>query len=107
MFYWTFILLLLLSCGVSAQNVASSTAVVQADRILIHSITMDGFMLQDKNQFTKLFKPHINKYLSKTDMDMILQKVQDIYDQGGFQQLVSITYSVKKHHLTFMVAMTS
>lgn len=107
MFYWTFILLLFLSFPVSAQDVTSPTAAVQTDRTLIHSITMDGFMLQDKNQFTKLFKPYINKYLSRSDMDMILQKVQDIYEQEGFQQLVSITYSVKKHHLTFMVSMTS
>ena len=74
---------------------------------LIHSITMEGFLLQDKNQFVKLFKPYRNQYLSKVDMDMILQKIQDIYEQEGFQQLVSITYTVNKHRLIFTVAMTS
>ena len=82
-------------------------ATVQAERTLIHSITMEGFLLQDKNQFVKLFKPYRNKYLSKADMDMILQKIQDIYEQEGFQQLVSITYAVNKHRLIFTVSMTS
>lgn len=107
MFYRIFILWLLLSFPPSAQNVFAADATLQADRTLIHSITMEGFLLQDKNQFVKLFKPYRNQYLSKVDMDMILQKIEDIYEQEGFQQLVSITYTVNKHRLIFTVAMTS
>jgi len=107
MLYWTFILLFLLSFPVSAQNVATPGATVQAQRTLIHSITIEGFLLKDQNQFVKLFKSYHNKYLSKVDMDMILQKIQDIYEQKGFAQLVSITYAVNKHRLIFTVAMTS
>jgi len=105
--YWIFILFVLMPFSVSAQNIATPSAAVSLERILIRSITIEGFLLQDKNQFTKLFKPYRNKYLSKVDMDAILQKLQDIYEQEGFAQLVSITYAVNQHRLTFTVSMTS
>lgn len=105
--YWIFILMVIMPLGVSAQNVVASQATVPVERTLIHNITMEGFLLQDKNQFVKLFKPYRNKHLSKADMDVILQQVQEIYEQEGFQSLVSITYSVHKHQLIFMVSMTS
>ncbi len=107
MFYGVLILMLLMSFSASAQNVVVSPAALQIEHTLIHSITMEGFLLQDKNQFVKLFKPYQNKYLSKADMDAILQKIQGIYEQEGFQQLVAITYAVNKHHLIFTVSLTS
>jgi len=105
--YWVFILLIFMSFPVSAQNVVAPQGTAALKQTLIRSITMEGFQLQDKNQFVRLFKPHLNKYLSKSDMDALLEKIQNIYEQEGFQQLVSITYAVNKHHLIFTVSMTS
>jgi len=105
MFYWIFILMFFMPLPVSAQNVVAPQASVTAQRALIRSITMEGFQLQDKNQFVKLFKPYRNKYLSKIDMDVISQKIQDIYEQQGFGQLVSITYAVNKYRLIFSVSL--
>ena len=64
-------------------------------------------MLGDKSRFVKLFKPYRNKYLTGTDMDTILQKIQAIYEQEGYAQLVSISYQVTKHRLVFTVLMIS
>ncbi|MBF0504568.1 MAG: hypothetical protein HQL14_05635 [Candidatus Omnitrophica bacterium] len=107
MFYCIFALFLIFSGPASAQNLVSPQSASLAQNTLIQSISIEGFLLQDKNRFFKLFKPYRNKNLSKVEMDAILQKVQDIYDQEGYQQLVSITYSVKKHRLVFMVSLTS
>jgi hemolysin activation/secretion protein len=74
---------------------------------LIKSIDMEGFVLQDKDQFVKLFKPYRNKYLTTADMDGILQQIQVIYEKEGYQQLVTITYHVDKHRLLFTALMTS
>ena len=91
----------------SAQSTASAQSVSKAQSILISSIKMEGFVLQNKNQFVELFKPYRNKYLTTADMNEILQKIQDIYAMGGYQQLVSITYHVDKHLLVFTASMTS
>ena len=101
------ILLLFISLPASAQNIAAPSASQQAQKILIQKIEIQGFVLGDKNQFVKLFKPYRNKYLSKAGMDAILQKIQGIYEQEGFQELVAITYAVNKHRLIFTVSLTS
>jgi len=40
-------------------------------------------------------------------MDGILQQIQVMYEKEGYQQLVTITYHVDKHHLLFTALMTS
>ena len=105
--YCLLLLLLFISLPVSAQNVPISQAAAKVQSTLISDIKMEGFVLQDKNQFVKLFKPYRNKYLTTADRDEILQKIQDIYEQEGYQQLVTITYQVIKHRLVFTVLMTS
>jgi hemolysin activation/secretion protein len=105
--YCVLILLLFISLPASAPNAAVGQAVSQAQGTLIRNIVMEGFVLQDKNQFVKLFKPYRNKYLTIHDMDGILQKIQDIYEKEGYQQLVSITYHVEKHRLVFTASMIS
>ena len=101
------ILLLFISYPVSAQNVVVPTALTAAQRTLIRNIDIDGFVLGDKSQFVKLFKPYRNKYLTGTDIDAILQKIQAIYEQEGYAQLVSIGYQVTKHRLVFTILMIS
>ena len=107
MFHWIFIALLFMSFPVSAQNVAPTQASPQVERTLIRSITLEGFQLENKDQFVTLFKLYRNKHLSKADMDMILQKVREIYEQEGFGQLVFVTYSVNKRRLIFTASLTS
>jgi hemolysin activation/secretion protein len=107
MYYLLCLIFLFFSSPVSAQNVAASQSTQQLEPTLIRNISMEGFLLEDKGQFVKLFKSYRNKYLSRADMDMILQKIEDVYVQEGFQQLVSITYAVNNHHLIFTVSMTS
>ena len=103
--YGILVLLLLISLPVVTQNAVAAQDVPQG--ILIHDIAMEGFVLGDKEQFTKLFKPYRNKYVTAADMDKILQEIQIIYEQEGYQQLVSITYEVKKHRLVYTALMTS
>jgi len=105
--YCFLILLLFISWPVSAQNVISQPAATQAKGSLIRNIDVEGFVLGDKSRFVKLFKPYRNKYLTGTDMDTILQKIQAIYEQEGYAQLVSISYQVTKHRLVFTVLMIS
>ncbi len=99
--------LLFISLPALAQNASTVPTITQPEAILIRNITIEGFVLGDKSQFTKLFKPYRDKHLSSADMDVILQKIRDIYEMGGYQQLVSIAYRVDKHHLIFTVTMTS
>jgi hemolysin activation/secretion protein len=91
----------------SAQNEPTVQATVRDKGVLIRHIDIEGFVLGDKNQFVKLFKPYRNKYLTSADMDAVLQKIQIIYEREGYQQLVSITYHVDRHRLVFTALMTS
>jgi hypothetical protein len=88
-----------------AQNADNSTA--KAGDPFIHDVTIEGFVLGDKGQFRKMFRPYRNKNLTKDDMDALLQKIQNIYEREGYLQLVTITYQVKKHRLVYTVSMTS
>jgi hemolysin activation/secretion protein len=103
--YCILILLLFIPLPASAQNVPAPQVVSQAQGALISNIKIEGFVLQDKNQFVKLFKPYCNKHLSAADIDTILQQLQEIYEQAGYQRLVSIEYHVKRKTLTFTVAL--
>ena len=105
--YFIIILLLLIPVRVFAQNAASIQNETAIPHTLIKSISIEGFVLQDKDQFIKLFKPFRNKYLTTSDMDAILHKIQDIYEQEGYQELVSITYKVTKHRLVYNALMTN
>ncbi len=102
--YLILILLLFISLPVPFQNAAAQEA-SQPQSTLIRKITIEGFVLGDKNQFTKLFKPYRNKHISQGDIDIILQAIQEIYEQGGYQGLVSIEYQVKNKNLTFTVSL--
>ena len=99
--------LLFISLPASAGNVVTPQAQAQAHKTLIQNIAIEGFVLQDKNKFVKLFKPYRNKYLSTADMDEVLKKIKDIYEKEGYLQLVAITYHVIKHRLVFTALMTS
>jgi hemolysin activation/secretion protein len=105
--YCILMVLLFISLPVSAQNAAAPLTAAQPQTTLIRSIEIEGFVLGDKDQFVRLFKPYRNKYLTTTDMDMILHKIQGIYEMGGYLELVSITYRVDKRRLIFTVLMTS
>jgi hemolysin activation/secretion protein len=103
--YCILFLLLFISLPLSAQNAAASQTASQAKGTLISNILMKGFVLQDKNEFVRLFKPYHNKHLSTADIDTILQELQEIYEEAGFQGLVSIEYQVIKRNLTFTVSL--
>jgi hypothetical protein len=105
--YGVWIALLLIGPWALAQDPPVGQVVSQQQGTLIHNIVMEGFVLGDKDQFIKLFKPYRNKYLSTQDMDAILQKIQDIYQLNGYQQLVSVSYRVDKHRLVFTALMIS
>jgi hemolysin activation/secretion protein len=102
---YVLMILFFISMPVVVQNAAAQEIIPATAVVLIKNISIEGFLLQDKEQFVKLFKPYRNKYLSTADMDEILQKVQKVYEQEGYQSLVSIDYHVKKHWLTFTVSL--
>ena len=63
--YCVLIVLLFISLPVSVQNVSASRQCCKARQgILIRNIEIEGFVLGDKDQFVKLFKPYRNKYLT-------------------------------------------
>jgi len=103
--YYILILLLFMPLSASAQNVAAGQASLQVQGILIRNITMEGFVLDDKNQFVKLFKPYRNKHLLAKDIDAILQQLQEIYEQAGYQGLVSIEHQIKRNNLIFTISL--
>ncbi len=104
--YCALILLLFISLPVFAQNIPAPQVVSQAQGALISSIKIEGFVLEEqKNQFVKLFKPYRNKHLSQADIDAILQALQEIYEQAGYQGLISIKYNIIKRCLTFTVSL--
>jgi len=105
--YGVLILLLFISLPSSAQNIPAGQVVVKDKGVLVRDIKMEGFVLGDKDQFVKIFKPYRNKYLTTADMDAILQRIQRIYEEQGYQQLVTISYQVTKHRLVFTALMTS
>ena len=105
--YGVLILLLFISLPSSAQNIPAGQVVVKDKGVLVRDIKMEGFVLGDKDQFVKIFKPYRNKYLTGTDINAVLQKIQAIYEQEGYAQLVSISYQVTKHRLVFTVLMIS
>ena len=105
--YCILILLLFIPWPISAQNVNAPQVLMKDKGVLIRNIEIGGFVLGDKNQFIKLFKPYRNKYLKTSDMDEILQEIQAIYERGGYKELVSISYQVIKRRLIFTVLMSS
>ena len=105
--YGVLALLLFISFPVSVRNASASQAVSQVQGNLVRNIVIEGFVLQDKEQFIKLFKPFRNKHLTDVDMDGILSQIQVIYEREGYKQLVSITYKVVKHRLVYTVSMIS
>jgi len=103
--YCILIVLLFISLPVSAQNAPFTQADVKDQGVLVHNITIQGFVLGDKDQFVKLFKPYRNKYLSADKIDAILQQLKKIYEREGYQELVSIDYQLDKRTLTFTVTL--
>ena len=103
--YCVLLALFFISIPVSAQNIPDAQVVTQEKKTLIRNIDIEGFVLQDKGQFLKLFKPYRQKHLSKSDMDTILQEIKDIYEREGYQQLVAISYKVSKNRLVFTASM--
>ncbi len=104
--YCLLLLLFFISLPISAQNVPAPQVVSQAQGGLISNIKIEGFVLEEqKNQFVKLFKPYRNKHLSAADIDTILQALQEIYEQAGYQGLIPIEYQIKKRCLTFTVSL--
>jgi hemolysin activation/secretion protein len=75
---------LLLSFPASAKNAPSPQAVSQAQNNLVLNIKIEGFVLDDKARFDKLFKPYRNKHLFAADIDALLQQLQEIYEQAGY-----------------------
>ena len=105
--YCILILLFFIFIPLSAHQMAVAQSVSHEKGVLIRDIRMDGFVLGDRDQFTKIFKPYRNKYLTAEDMDDILQKIQIVYEREGYKELVTITYQVTKHRLVYTALMTS
>lgn len=73
---------------------------------LVRNIVIEGFVLEeDRSQFAKLFKPYRNKHLSAADIDTLLQQLQKIYEEAGYQGLISIEHHVKRKSLIFTVSL--
>jgi hypothetical protein len=102
--YCLLLILLFISLPVSAQNAAVLQNTAQ-DKVLVSNILIGGFVLEDKSQFVKLFKPYRIKHLSVLDVNTILEQLEEIYEQAGYQGLVSIDHRLAKRTLTFTVTL--
>ena len=105
--YSFLILLCFIFMPLTVQQAAAAQSVSQEKGVLIRDIRMDGFVLGDRDQFAKIFKPYRNKFLTTEDMDDILQKIQIVYEREGYKELVTITYKATKHRLVYTALMTS
>ena len=105
--YLLLIFLFFTPVPVFAKNAAAPHAALKDKGVLIRDIKIEGFVLGDKGQFIKMFKPYRNKYLTAADLDKILEEIQIVYEREGYQQLVLITYKVIKHRVVFTASMTS
>ena len=103
--YFILFLSLFISGSALAQNIPAPQVVSQEQKVLIQKIQIEGFIPQDKDQFAKLFKPYRNQHLSSSDMQAILGQIQEIYEQAGYQGLVSIEYHVHKRQLVYKVSL--
>jgi len=103
--YCVLILLFFISSPILAQNVETSQVSIPNKGVLVNNIVIEGFVLQDKNQFVKLFKPYRNKHISSVDIDTILQQLQEMYEQAGYQGLVSMEYRIIKKRLVFTISL--
>ncbi|MDE1920378.1 MAG: hypothetical protein KGJ09_03440 [Candidatus Omnitrophica bacterium] len=103
--YCILLVLLLAASPVSAQNAAPVQTAMPVERTWIHNVLIKGFVLDNRGQFVKLFRPYRNKRLSSADMGDILQHLQEIYEEAGYQGLVSINYHVRKKYLIFTVSL--
>lgn len=88
-----------------AQTSLVSNTMTQGIDTLVRNVQIDGFVLQDKAQFVKLFKPYRNKRLSQKEIDIIQQSLEEIYELAGYQGLVSIDHRFKKNSLIFTVTL--
>ena len=100
---YVLVLLLLMSLPASLQEAAAGQMVSSAP--LIKTITIKGFVLGDKSQFFKLFRPYRNKHLSSADIEALLGQIQGIYEHAGYQGLVLIGHQIQKRSLTFTVSL--
>lgn len=101
------VFMMFFSLQLSSSNLAQ--AAVHHDGVLIKVISVQGFQLGDKDQqqLIQLFKPFRDKWLTRDQLDDLLQKVEFIYDSEGYQGLVAVTYNVDHHRLIFSALMTS
>jgi len=104
--YFVLAVLLFMSFPALTQHAAYAGADHPAGT-LIRDIRLEGFVLENKDRFVRIFKPYRGKYLTVEDMDSILEKIKDIYEKEGYKELVSITYKVEKRRLVFTALMTS
>ena len=105
--YFIFTLLFLAISPLLSQADAGPQAVSDEKPAMVKSIVLEGFKLEDKGQFVKLFKPYRNKFLTSFDISGLLEKIQAIYAEKGYQQLVTITWRLDRHRLIFTASMTS
>ncbi|MDE2222546.1 MAG: hypothetical protein KGK03_05685 [Candidatus Omnitrophica bacterium] len=87
------------------ETMPAQAAAAPSQRVLIRSISIQGFVLDDRAQFTRLFRPYRNKRLSTGDVDAVLQQLSKIYEEAGYHGLVGIKYHISKRNLIFTVSL--
>ena len=105
MCYCIIAMLLILSLPFSSIKVMAQQTAVVAGNPLVSNIRIEGFVLENKGQFVKLFRPYRNKHLAAADIDAIIQELQEIYEQAGYQGLISIEHHIVKRTLIFTIAL--
>jgi len=94
--------------GASASSITRTNEMIEKDRSLRENITKDekmllkkviltGITLVDKERIREVLKPFRNHWISKSDIQLIIDSVLAIYkDQGYGARISSISYRVNR-----------
>ena len=88
---------------VSAAKDLSQQLAKDNNRILIRSIEIKGFVLNDRKPLDQIIKSRRNKRLSQEQIQKIIEEIKTVYLEAGYGSLVNITDTIKKNKLIIEV----
>jgi|CXWL01.1.fsa_nt_gi outer membrane protein assembly factor BamA len=89
--------------GARSQVKKRHAVIVKSEGNFVRQILLSGFILNDKKRLEKIVKPYQKKYLSKDQINQILQEMSSAYNEAGFAGLVNIRYELHKAKLVIVI----
>ncbi len=73
--------------------------------VLVRRIVFSGLVLSDRKHLEQIIKSNQNKYLSREQIQQIIDNVKILYLEAGFAKLTRIDYKVQKNKLMINVSL--